>query len=115
MKARIPFHSVNPRGSAAMMKEIKAQCVEINREYELELDALVLWTLHTEQGWGLKRLLQFYEALIQERKQLHDFYTSDTPTKDEAGIEYFAAAYHLKNYGLDIEAEYAKLSKKYSL
>lgn len=113
MKARLPYEARNPIGATAMTAEIRRQCVEINAEYELELDALVLWTLHEQNGWGCVRLMRFYECLLSNRKELHDFYSGDKPNKSDIGIEYFAATQKLRQIGFDIKAIYQKLKKKY--
>ena len=113
MKARVPFKTRNPSGAAAMTAEIRRQCVEINAEYELDLDALVLWTLHEQNGWGCVRLMRFYEGLLENRKRMHEFYSGDKPDKRDIGIEYFAATQKLKHIGFDIEDVYCRLKKKY--
>lgn len=113
MKSRVPFKARNPTGAAAMNAEIRRQCVELNAEYELELDALVLWTLHEQNGWGRVRLMRFYEGLLSKRKEMHDFYSSGKPDKSDIGIEYFAATQKLRQIGFDIGAAYQQLKKKY--
>ena len=114
MKARVPFKARNPSGAAAMTAEIRRQCVELNAEYELDLDALVLWTLHEQNGWGCVRLMRFYDGLLANRKEMHDFYSGDTSDKRDIGIEYFAATQKLRQIGFDIGAVYQQLKKKYS-
>ena len=43
----------------AMTKEINRQIAENYKQWLVNLDAMVLWTLHTYLGFGEKRLKQF--------------------------------------------------------
>ena len=89
----------------------------MNADYELELDALVLWTLHEEYGFGLVRLRRIYEGILRKRKEMHRFYSGDTSDSEahlnNTAIEYFACKEKLKNYGFDLEREYEILNRKY--
>ena len=46
----------------AMNMEIQRQLVEYDRKNELELDAIILWELHTQLGLGPKRLKKFFDG-----------------------------------------------------
>lgn len=114
MKARVPIAAVSGSGSAAMMREIRAQCVELNRSYELECDALWLWALHTEKGYGIKRLTDIYDAVLRQRKELHDAYKSDS-SLPERDMPYYAARCKLSDYGFSLSEEFQKLNQKYKI
>lgn len=127
MKARIPFEKRNPKGAAASKAEILRQISETNAEYELEVDALFLWVLHTHPKYrlGLGRLLELYEDVFKARKEMNEFYRADpkdNPNWNPKDLEnenkqmtYFVFTNKLKKYGLDIEAEYKRLDEKYKL
>ena len=40
----------------AMNLEIERQLAEYTRAHGLEIDAIILWVLHAQLGWGPKRL-----------------------------------------------------------
>jgi hypothetical protein len=44
----------------AMDKEIRRQLAEYDAKHKLELQALILWQLHEQFGFGEKRLKRFY-------------------------------------------------------
>lgn len=82
----------------AMDMEIQRQLAEFDRKNVRELDALVLWELHEQFGFGKKRLKQFYknfspgiEALVRRYEMEH-------------GDEVWLCTYKLKEIGCDLEA-----------
>ena len=80
MKARVKS------GSLKMNKEIrealeaeadrmaKEAIAEMNRDNEEELDAMVLYILHEEFGFGEKRLRRFYDRFSQGLRDLGERY-----------------------------------------
>lgn len=80
MKAKIPFERRNPKGAAASKAEILRQIVETSKDYELETDALFLWTLHVSPKYrlGLGRLRELYEEFFSCEKK---FMTSTVPNR----------------------------------
>lgn len=66
----------------AMDIEIRRQLAEYDLKHANELDAMILWHLHEEFGFGPKRLKQFYDTF------------SDMV---------WLCTYKLKQYGIDIE------------
>lgn len=80
MKARVKS------GSLTMSKEIrealeaeadrmaKKAIAEMNRDNEEELDAMVLYILHEEFGFGEKRLKRFYDRFAQGLRDLGERY-----------------------------------------
>lgn len=117
MKVRVRLKDVDPVSSAMLNREIREQCVEVNAEYELELDALYLWTLHEDFGFGKIRLTRVYESMMKKRKELHDRYQPEhsiDPAGD-ADIEHSVAYHRLLDYGFDVHAEYERLRQKYGI
>jgi cupin superfamily acireductone dioxygenase involved in methionine salvage len=81
--------------------EIKKQLAEFDKKHEIEIDALILWTLHQEFGFGEKRLKQFYYIFgkaIDELIKRYEFDDSD---------RIWICTEKLKDYGIDLE-EWAK-------
>ena len=48
--------SAKERATAAAIHEIDRQILEHDEAYSLDIDAMVLWTLHVYLGFGKKRL-----------------------------------------------------------
>ena len=80
----------------AMQIEIKRQLDEWDRKHRREIDALILWQLHEQLGFGEKRLKKFYMNFASELKKLSDRYALDEEDqiwlctyklKDELGID----------------------------
>lgn len=81
----------------AMEMEIKRQLAEFDRKHELEIDAVVLWLLHEEFGFGEKRLKKLYSRLKPAIDELINRYQMD----EEDGP--WLCTTKLKNYGIDLE------------
>ena len=84
--------------------ERKALNAEIDKSYEaydiehwMEIDAMVLWVLHTKFGWGHKRLREFYDSFGPAFEELLKRYEM----KGEEGI--WLCTKQLKDYGVDLE------------
>ena len=58
----------------AMDVEIRRELDEYNRQNINEIDAMILWHLHEEFGFGKKRLIRFYETFSKRMKDLSDYY-----------------------------------------
>ncbi|MBO5701337.1 MAG: hypothetical protein J6S71_02755 [Clostridia bacterium] len=86
----------------AMLSEIRRQCVENTRKYEIELDSVTLYVLHRFFGFGKKRLQLFYSIMFKERKAMQDFF------EDEDGecIAEYAMRQELRKDGIDVEKMY---------
>ena len=50
----------------AMNLEIQRQLAEYDRKHANELDAIILWQLHAQFGFGAKRLRRFYDRFKAE-------------------------------------------------
>lgn len=84
-------------GREAMMHEINQQILAKDKEYQLDIDTMVLWTLHQCYGWGAARLKKFYVAMMKEHLRMREFYELD---------DLYPELHKLKEKGVDIEAWY---------
>lgn len=57
--------------------EINRQILEHDEAYSLDMDAMVLWTLHIYCGFGKKRLEKFYRDMIKEHIRMRKYYEID--------------------------------------
>jgi hypothetical protein len=57
--------------------EIRRQLAEYDEKNNIEIDAMVLWVLYSEFGWGKKRLKRFWDCFADELKALTDRYVMD--------------------------------------
>lgn len=94
----------------AMNMEIQRQLAEYTRAHELEIDALILWQLHEQLGFGPKRLKRFYDNFAPAIKDLINRYEMDDSDqvrlctkklKDELGLdlELMKKLHKLNDYG----------------
>lgn len=98
MKARVPIAGMSKK---AMNMEIQRQLAEYDKKNTEEIDAMVLYILHTQFGWGEKRLRRFYDCFADELKALTDRYLlDDTDTV-------WLCTRKLKDAGIDI-SEWSK-------
>lgn len=80
MKARARSGTLNLNKEVREAMEAEAERMakleieEMNRENEKELDAMVLYILHSEFGFGEKRLKKFYEHFSTGLKELGERY-----------------------------------------
>lgn len=80
MKARVRSGKLEmaPETRAAMEAEAermaKEAIDEMNRQNEKEIDAMILYILHTEFGFGEKRLKRFYDRFSLGLKELGERY-----------------------------------------
>lgn len=81
----------------AMDMEIQRQLAEYTEKHRLEMDALVLWSLHAQLGWGPKRLRQFYNHFGDEVSALVKRYEIDDTD------DIWLCTEMLKRLGVDIK------------
>lgn len=86
---------MTPEMNTAMLHEINQQCIEADERLSLDVDAVVLWTLHRHLGFGVKRLHRFYLAMAAEHHRMREYYQMD---------DTYPERYKLKELGADIEA-----------
>lgn len=86
---------MTPTQHTAMMEEINRQCLEMDQQLALDVDTMVLWTLHTHCGFGVKRLHDFYLAMAAEHRRMRQCYEIN---------DLYPERYKLKELGADVEA-----------
>lgn len=82
----------------AMDMEIKRQLEEYDRKHLAEIDAMILWVLHDQFGFGAKRLRKYYDAFTAATNGLVARYQMDQ--EDDIWL----CTEMLKRIGVDIEA-----------
>lgn len=87
-------------GRESMMHEINRQILAKDKEYQLDIDTMVLWTLYQCYGWGAARLKKFYVAMMKEHLRMREFYELD---------DLYPERHKLKEKGVDVEAWYDEL------
>ena len=98
MKALLPMRLTN-KERKAMEREINIQTAKNIKNLSLNLQALVLWNLHEQCGFGKKRLLEFQKAFLPKIEELQQYYLAE----DAEEIE-FVCLYKLKNeVGIDVK------------
>ena len=87
-------------GREAMLHEINQQILQKDKEYQLNLDTMVLWSLRQFAGWGPKKLRDFYFFMFKEHLRMREFYELD---------DLYPERHKLKEKGVDIEEWYSEL------
>ena len=54
----------------AIESAVKAQIAIYEKEHALDVDAMILYALHTHLGFGKDRLKKFFDAFINDHKAL---------------------------------------------
>lgn len=85
---------MTPEMQMAMEHEINQQCLEADAKLALDVDSMVLWTLHTHLGFGPKRLHDFYLAMAAEHRRMREYYEMDSLYPERR---------KLKELGADVE------------
>lgn len=86
---------MTPNMRMAMDHEINQQCLEADERLALDIDTMVLWTLHRHLGFGVKRLRDFYVAMAAEHRRMREYYQMDDMYPERS---------KLKELGVDLEA-----------
>lgn len=89
--------SLSKAEQEAMNMEINRQIAENYKEWLVNLDAMVLWTLHTHLGFGKKRLKRFYREFTKQHLELMDYYECD-------GDDGRLCIHKLEGIGIDLKA-----------
>lgn len=92
--------ALNGVAREAMIHEINQQCLVADRAFTLDIDTMVLFTLHTRYGWGKKRLKDFYKAMFDSHLAMREYYATD---------EIYPERIKLKEKGIDVESWYNSL------
>lgn len=80
----------------AIESAVKAQIAIYEKEHALDVDAMILYALHTHLGFGKDRLKKFFDAFINDHKALIAYY--EMPN-DGA----YLSRVKLKEIGVDVE------------
>jgi hypothetical protein len=67
-------------GRDAMMHEINRQILQRDKDYQLDIDTMILWSLKQFAGWGPKKLKDFYFFMFKEHLRMREFYESTALT-----------------------------------
>ena len=94
---------LNKAEQKAMDQEIRRQIVENDRRFDMDKESSILWALHTQFGFGPKRLKKAWEMLYTETVKLREYYQMGP--EDAAWL----ARHKLKEMGCDIEAWYQEV------
>ena len=105
LRARLPTEQLNAKQKNALAKEIRSQCIEQTKQYEMDLDTIPIYILHTRYGFTIEQIEEFYSLLFTEREEMKKYFE---PTIGEADsdIDVFAMRYLLKEDGIDVEKMY---------
>lgn len=75
---------------------VRAKCDEWDKKHEDEIDALILWELRTQLGFGKTRLKRFYKNFSRAYEELRKRYECE----DEDAI--WVCQQKLREIGVDI-------------
>lgn len=92
--------TLNAAERKAMDDEIKKQLVENVRAIDMDIDALILWELHEQFGFGPKKLKSFYDNFKPALDELLKRY--DACDDEQTNV----CVYKLKECGVDIKEWY---------
>ena len=96
MNAFVP--RLSNRERKEIEREVRFQTANNVKNLSLNLQAIVLWNLHEQLGFGQKRLIEFQRSFLPLIKQLQDFYMAEDAEETE-----FILLYKLKNeVGVDV-------------
>ena len=84
----------NKAEERALDQEIKKQIVENDRTFDMDKESSILWMLHTQFGFGPKRLKLAWKLFYAETRKLREHYLMEQARKK------------LKDIGCDIEEWY---------
>lgn len=97
MKANI--HQISNKQRRALYDEVNRQTAKNVANLSQNLQAMVLWSLHDQLGFGKKRLLRFQKAFLPMIKELQEYYLAENAEETA-----FALKYRLK-HECDIDVE----------
>lgn len=89
-------YSMSKEEKRALQAEVSRQARQISDRFALELDATILWALHSEFGFGADRLRRFYDCVYQNREALLRRYDMH----DDAE---FILLHKLREIGVDVQ------------
>lgn len=95
---RANVHKPSGAVKKAINDEVNRQIAEGVEKLSQNLEALVLWQLHEQLGFGKKRLLRFHKKFAPALAELQNFYQMQSQEETD-----FLVKYKLKEIGVDIE------------
>ena len=94
---------LNKNEQRALDQEINRQIIENDRRFDMDKESSILWALHTQFGFGPKRLKKAWELFYTETVKLREYYQMGP--EDAAWL----ARHKLKEIGCDIEEWYKEV------
>ena len=82
--------------------EVQKAIAEMDKKNTKEIDAMVLWVLHEQFGFGPERLKRFHDNFIVELRDLVNRY--EMPMTDASWL----CTRKLERYGIDLDEWYEK-------
>ena len=96
MNALVP--KITNKMRKELQREIRLETAKNVQDLSLNLQAIVLWNLHEQLGFGQRRLIEFQRSFLPLIKELQDFYMAESSEETE-----FILLYKLKNeVGVDV-------------
>lgn len=96
MKSHVPYKTTATE-QKALNREINRQLAENIRRLERDIDAIILWELHEQLGFGETRLRRFYNNFSVCLRELTAHYETD-----DGDREWLCAA-KLRAAGIDFD------------
>lgn len=96
MKVRIQ-RNLSSSKKKTLNDEMRKSLIEWDRKHETEIDAIILWALHREFGFGKERLKRAYKVISEEFASLRRRYELD----DDMAI--WLCTEKVKELGIDLE------------
>lgn len=90
----------NKAEQRALDQAINEQIVQNDRAFDMDKESSILWMLHTQFGFGPKRLKKAWELFYAETLKLREYYLMDQ--EDDGWL----ARKKLKEIGCDVEEWY---------
>ena len=87
-------------GQKALEHYIHQQCLSLDKEFTLDMDTVLLFTMYSKHGWRKKRLKQLYKDLFDVHTEMRKRYEMD---------DAYPERQKLKEKGIDVESWYNKL------
>lgn len=100
--------NLNKEEQRVLDEEIRRQCSEAVDDMEKQVDILMLWQLHSQEGWGKKRLERFYRDFAVYFQKLKEYYSADDP-----GDTFWIMERQLKEIDVDVDALMKEFDEKY--
>lgn len=87
------------REMKALRDEINRQTAHNVRKLAKNFQAMVLWQLHEQEGYGKVKLLRFQKRFVPAIKELEEYYMSESADETD-----YICEYKLKNeLGIDVK------------